>query len=57
MKGQRSPTQKALDSLIFKVSHRKKRQPELTPSEIPTYDAVYPLLAKRWLRVRARTRA
>lgn len=57
MKGQRSPTQKALDSLIFKVSHRKKRKPELNPSEIPTYDPTWPLLSKRWLRVRARTRA
>lgn len=52
-----SPTQLALDNLKFKVSHRTKPKPPIPASEIPTYDAIYPLLAKRWLRLRSRKNA
>ncbi|CNH96294.1 Uncharacterised protein [Yersinia intermedia] len=52
-----SSTQLALDNLKFKVSHRTKPTKPIPASEIPTYDAIYPLLAKRWLRLRSRKNA
>lgn len=52
-----SSTQIALDNLKFKVSHRTKPTKQIPASEIPTYDAIYPLLAKRWLRLRSRKNA
>lgn len=52
-----SSTQIALDNLKYKVSHRTKPKPQIPASEIPTYDAIYPLLAKHWLRLRSRKNA
>ncbi|EKN3715437.1 TPA: NinE family protein [Yersinia enterocolitica] len=57
MSRQRSPTQIALDNLIFRKTSRTKPKPKIPASEIPTYDAIYPLLAKRWLRLRSRKNA
>ncbi|MFZ4835949.1 NinE family protein [Rouxiella sp. Mn2063] len=51
---QRSPTQVVIDNCIFRVPSRSKRKPQQSPQEIPTFDPVWPLLSKRWLRVRAR---
>ncbi|EKN5163608.1 NinE family protein [Yersinia enterocolitica] len=53
----RSPTQIAIDNLIFRKTSRTKPKPPIPASEIPTYDAIYPLLAKRWLRLRSRKNA
>ncbi|HEN3367758.1 TPA: NinE family protein [Yersinia enterocolitica] len=57
MSRQRSPTQIAIDNLIFRKTFRTKPKPPIPDSEIPTYDAIYPLLAKRWLRLRSRKNA
>ncbi|EOI7429780.1 TPA: NinE family protein [Yersinia enterocolitica] len=57
MSRQRSPTQIALDNLIFRKTSRTKPTKPIPASEIPTYDAIYPLLAKRWLRLRSRKNA
>ncbi|HEY3987430.1 NinE family protein [Cedecea sp.] len=54
MKRTRSPTQKALDNLIFNVRHRSKRKPEPLPSEIKTYDHSCRLSGIRKIRMRAR---
>lgn len=54
MKRTRSPTQKALDNLIFNVRHRSKRKPEPIPSEIKTFNYTAHLADVMWLRVRAR---
>ncbi|PLR52397.1 NinE family protein [Chimaeribacter arupi] len=53
---QRSLTQRALDNLIFIPPKRSRSNPKPKPStsEIRTYDPVWPLMAKRWLRVRSR---
>ncbi|CAH5461078.1 TPA: NinE family protein [Enterobacter roggenkampii] len=50
----RSITQLALDNLIFRVTHRKKRKPEVPPSQIPSFDYTAHLADIRWLRERAR---
>lgn len=57
MSRQRSPTPIALDNLIFRKTSRTKPTKQIPASEIPTYDAIYPLLAKRWLRLRSRKNA
>ncbi|WP_369678990.1 hypothetical protein [Cedecea sp. NFIX57] len=46
-----------MENAIFKVRTRSKRKPELLPSEIKTYDPIWPLLSKRWLRVKSRKSA
>lgn len=50
----RSITQIAIDNLIFKVPHRKKRKPEIPPSKILTFNYTSHLADIRWLRERAR---
>ncbi|HAT2607107.1 TPA: NinE family protein [Kluyvera intermedia] len=50
----RSITQLALDNLIFRVTHRKKRKPEVNPSDIPTFSYTAHLFQVRWDRMRAR---
>ena len=50
----RSITQLALDNLIFRVTHRKKRKPEVKPSQIPSFDYTAHLVQVRWDRMRAR---
>ncbi|AKL13291.1 TPA: NinE family protein [Kluyvera intermedia] len=50
----RSITQLALDNLIFRVTHRKKRKPEVPPSKIPSFDYTAHLVQVRWDRMRAR---
>ncbi|EOC1092601.1 NinE family protein, partial [Cronobacter sakazakii] len=37
MTRRRSVTQMAIDNMIFRVTTRNKRKPELPPSQIPTY--------------------
>lgn len=54
MKRTRSPTQKAIDNLVFNVRHRSKRKPEPLPSEIKTFNYTAHLADVMWLRVRAR---
>ncbi|NWK87014.1 NinE family protein [Raoultella terrigena] len=54
----RSPTQIVLDSLIFTPTKRSRNKPKPIPaaSEVKSFDPTWPLLAKRWLRVKARRR-
>jgi hypothetical protein len=47
MRQRKSSIVAVMENAKFKVSNRKKRQPELNPSEIPTYDPIWPLLSKR----------
>ncbi|MGM7969266.1 hypothetical protein ACS77P_00230 [Yersinia enterocolitica] len=57
MRQRQSSIVAVMENSIFKVSHRTKPKPPIPASEIPTYDAIYPLLAKRWLRLRSRKNA
>lgn len=50
----RSVTQIAIDNMIFRVTTRKKRKPELPPSQILTFNYTSHLADIRWLRERAR---
>ncbi|HCC5988983.1 TPA: NinE family protein [Enterobacter cloacae] len=52
----RSITQIAMDNLIFIPTKRSRNKPKPVPTEsdVTTYDHVWPLLSKRWLRQRAR---
>lgn len=52
----RSITQIAMDNLIFIPTKRSRNKPKPVPTEsdVTTYDPVWPLLSKRWLRQRAR---
>ncbi|WP_210614727.1 NinE family protein [Klebsiella oxytoca] len=54
----RSATQIVIDHLIFTPTKRSRNKPKPIPtaSEVKSYDPTYPLLAKRWLRVKARTK-
>ncbi|WP_340700918.1 NinE family protein [Citrobacter freundii] len=54
----KSTTQIALDNLIFTPTKRSRNKPKPIPSasEVKSYDPTYPLIAKRWLRVKARRR-
>ncbi|ELY2632423.1 NinE family protein [Cronobacter sakazakii] len=54
MTRRRSVTQMAIDNMIFRVTTRNKRKPELPPSQIPTYAYTAHLADVRWLRQRAR---
>ncbi|QCR60842.1 NinE family protein [Serratia fonticola] len=54
-RARRSATQIAIDNLIFRTKSKSPRKPKLSPADIPTYDAVWPLLQSRFNRVR-RTR-
>ncbi|EKN6093875.1 NinE family protein [Yersinia enterocolitica] len=51
----RSPTQIAIDNLIFLKTSRTKPKPPIPASEIPTYDHICVLLRAKFDRVR-RTR-
>lgn len=55
MKRQRSPTQIAIDNLIFRKTSRIKPKPPTPASEIPTYDHICVLLRAKFDRV-GRTR-
>lgn len=49
----RSPTQKSLDNLKFRVTHRKPRKkPTPTASQIATFDYLGGLLRAKWDRMR-----
>jgi len=54
----RSATQIVIDHLIFTPTKRSRSKPKPIPtaSEVKSYDPTYPLPAKRWLRVKARTK-
>ncbi|HGD3582203.1 TPA: NinE family protein [Enterobacter hormaechei] len=45
-----------MDNLIFIHTKRSRNKPKPVPTEsdVTTYDPVWPLLSKRWLRQRAR---
>lgn len=48
-----SPTQKAINNLIFRTTHRKTRKkPIPTASQITTFDYVGGLLRAKWDRMR-----
>lgn len=53
----RSVTQLAIDNLIFRVTHRKKRKPAVNPSDIPSFNYTAHLTDIRWLRQHARRKA
>jgi hypothetical protein len=53
----RSPTAAMMENCIYRKTHRKKRKPELNPSDIPTFNYTAHLADVVWLRVRARKRA
>lgn len=55
MSRQRSPTQIAIDNLIFLKTSRTKPTKQIPASEIPTYDHICVLLRAKLDRVR-RTR-
>lgn len=57
MRQRRSPTQIAIDNLIYQPTKRtrSKRKPIPTASEVMTYDHVWKLLQAKWNRMR-RTR-
>lgn len=54
MKKQKSPTQKAIDHLIFQPTKRSrsKYKPTPTASEVITFDYSYLLLKAKWDRMR-----
>lgn len=54
MKKQKSPTQKAIDHLIFQPTKRSrsKRKPTPPASEVVTFDYCYLLLRAKWDRMR-----
>lgn len=56
MTRRRSITQIAIDNMIFRVTTRTKRKPELPPSQIPTYSYTAHLTQVKWDRMRARKR-
>ncbi|WP_313471243.1 NinE family protein [Atlantibacter hermannii] len=56
MTRRRSVTQIAIDNMIFRVTTRTKRKPELPPSQIPSFDYSSHLTDVRWLRMRSRRR-
>ncbi|WP_423190839.1 NinE family protein [Atlantibacter hermannii] len=43
-----------MENMIFRVTHRKKRKPELLPSQLPTFQYTAHLADIRWMRERAR---
>nr|WP_165431796.1 NinE family protein [Atlantibacter hermannii] len=54
MTRRRSITLLAMENMIFRVTHRKKRKPELLPSQLPTFQYTAHLADIRWMRERAR---
>lgn len=49
-----SPLAKVIERGIFRMPARRKRKPELKPSEIPTFHYTAHLADIRWLRLAAR---
>ncbi|WP_425340198.1 NinE family protein [Cronobacter sakazakii] len=43
-----------MENCIYRVTHRKKRKPEVSPSDIPSFHYTAHLTDIRWLRSRAR---
>ncbi|WP_313020977.1 NinE family protein [Atlantibacter hermannii] len=52
----RSPIERICENCIYRVTHRKKRKPEVPPSQILTFNYTSHLADIRWLRERARRR-
>ncbi|EOV9637343.1 NinE family protein [Cronobacter sakazakii] len=50
----RSITDIVCENCIYRVTHRKKRKPEVSPSEIPSFHYTAHLTDIRWLRSRSR---
>lgn len=57
MRQRKSSIVAVMENAKFNISHRKKRKPELNPSDIPTFNYTAHLADVVWLRVRARKRA
>lgn len=53
MTRRRSITDIICEHCIYRVTHRKKRKPEVKPSDIPTFSYTAHLADIRWLRERA----
>jgi len=49
-----NPMSRVMSNHIFNVPSRRKRKPELKPSEIPTFHYTAHLTDVRWLRHAAR---
>ncbi|WP_460646043.1 NinE family protein [Leclercia adecarboxylata] len=49
-----NPMSRVMSNHIFNVPSRRKRKPELKPSEIPTFHYTAHLADVRWLRQAAR---
>ncbi|PTA95633.1 NinE family protein [Kluyvera sp. Nf5] len=56
MTRRRSITDIICEHCIYRVTHRKKRKPEVPPSQIPSFDYSSHLADVRWLRMRSRRR-
>lgn len=56
MTRRQSPTQKAIDNLIYRVTTRTKRKPEPNPSDIKSFPYTAHLTQVKWDRMRARKR-
>jgi len=54
MTRRRSITQIAMENMVFRVTHRKKRKPQLPPSQLTTFQYTAHLADVRWMRERAR---
>ncbi|PXB01143.1 NinE family protein [Pectobacterium carotovorum] len=56
MSRQRSPTQAALDNLIFQPTRRSRNKPIKIPkaSQVTTFDYVHGLLTRKFDRMRGR---
>lgn len=51
-----NPLARVISNHIFKVQARRKRKPELKPSDIPTFHYTAHLADVRWLRHAARSK-
>ncbi|MDQ7209031.1 NinE family protein [Serratia fonticola] len=54
MRRQTSPTQLAMNNLIFRVTHKPPRKQKPSPVDIPTFNYTAQLSDSMWLRRRAR---
>ncbi|MDU7196975.1 MAG: NinE family protein [Enterobacteriaceae bacterium] len=52
-----SPLAKIIERSIFRIPARRKRKPQINPSDIPTFHYTAHLADVRWLRHAARRKA
>lgn len=55
MRRQASPTQLAMNNLIYRVTHKSPRKQKPSPAEIPTFNYTEQLVDSMWLRRRGRS--